>query len=380
MHSWTIFYWGWWISWGPFVGTFLARISKGRTLGEFIGCTLVMPTLYSILWMGTFGSAGLRMQFNTLYNNDDGDCGFTPTNGADAFTPLSTKLTDNGLHAKHGQAYHVNLWCLATEDVLFDQLGSYGSRELSYCLTGFAWIGLLFYFITSSDSGSYVIDIIAANGMEDPPIPQRVFWAFTEGAAAIALIVGAGGDPDRSLDSLQAVSVVAGLPFTIVLMYMVHALWIAVKEECGELDEERKNFATTVVPAWQNAGGCCASLVATLRHVFGLVPSFLVNAVCPVVAVRRALAKMGDSLAVFYAVLMALTFYFAVACLAMARLDANLRMIAGAFYMAAVAVVAYARQQTRQYLGIKHGDLLSCLLYTSPSPRDKRQSRMPSSA
>ena len=359
MHSWTIFYWGWWISWGPFVGTFLARISKGRTLGEFIGCTLVMPTLYSILWMGTFGSAGLRMQFNTLYNNDDGDCGFTPTNGADAFTPLSTKLTDNGLHAKHGQAYHVNLWCLATEDVLFDQLGSYGSRELSYCLTGFAWIGLLFYFITSSDSGSYVIDIIAANGMEDPPIPQRVFWAFTEGAAAIALIVGAGGDPDRSLDSLQAVSVVAGLPFTIVLMYMVHALWIAVKEECGELDEERKNFATTVVPAWQNAGGCCASFVATLRHVFGLVPSFLVNAVCPVVAVRRALAKMGDSLAVFYAVLMALTFYFAVACLAMARLDANLRMIAGAFYMAAVAVVAYARQQTRQYLGIKHGDLLS---------------------
>merc|ERR1719271_2418 len=281
MHPWTIFYWGWWISWGPFCGTFLAKISKGRTLREFITYALIVPTLYCVLWFGIFGGAGINMQFKALRNTDDWDCGFAPHNVAGEDSKLSTQLHSGGMHAKHNQAYTVNLWCLATEDVLFDQLGSYGGRGLSYALTGFAWLCLLLYFITSSDSGSLVIDMLGANGEQDPPIPQRVFWAFTEGAAAIALIVGAGGDPDRSLDSLQAVSVVAWLPFTIVLMYMVHALWIAVKEECGELDEERKNFATTVAPAWQNAGGCCASFVATLRHVFGLVPSFLVNAVCP---------------------------------------------------------------------------------------------------
>ena len=335
--SWTIFYWGWWISWGPFVGTFLARISKGRTLGDFIKCTLICPTLYSVLWMGTFGAAGLNMQFKTLYNNDDWDCGFSSVK--------STKLTDNGLHATHNQAYHVNLWCLSTEDVLFDQLGSYGSRELSYCLTGFAWIALLLYFITSSDSGSYVIDIIAANGMEDPPIPQRIFWAVTEGCAAIALIVGAGGDPNRSLRSLQAVSVVCGLPFTIVLMYVIHALWIAVKEEAGELDEDRKNFASTVVP--------------NRPAPLGDVALFLRNAVCPVVAVRAVLAKIGDSLATFYSGLLFCLFYFAVTLLAMAPMEANLRMIAGSFYLAAMAVVTYSRQQTRKHLKIEHGDILT---------------------
>ena len=63
MHAWTIFYWGWWISWGPFVGTFLAKISKGRTLGEFVGFSLILPTLYCVLWFGVFGGAGLRMQY-----------------------------------------------------------------------------------------------------------------------------------------------------------------------------------------------------------------------------------------------------------------------------------------------------------------------------
>ena len=174
MHSWTIFYWGWWISWAPFVGTFLARISKGRTLGEFIMFTLILPVLYCVLWFGVFGGAGIRMQFEALYNNDDWDCGFSSVK--------STKLTDNGLHATHNQAYHVNLWCLSTEDVLFDQLGSYGSRELSYCLTGFAWIALLLYFITSSDSGSYVDDLLGSSGLSKPPALQKIYWGFTEGA------------------------------------------------------------------------------------------------------------------------------------------------------------------------------------------------------
>lgn len=181
--------------------------------------------------------------------------------------------------------------------------------------------------------------------MEDPPIPQRIFWAVTEGCAAIALIVGAGGDPNRSLRSLQAVSVVCGLPFTIVLMYVIHALWIAVKEEAGELDEDRKNFASTVVP--------------NRPAPLGDVALFLRNAVCPVVAVRAVLAKIGDSLATFYSGLLFCLFYFAVTLLAMAPMEANLRMIAGSFYLAAMAVVTYSRQQTRKHLKIEHGDILT---------------------
>ncbi|KAK7248985.1 betaine/carnitine/choline family transporter [Aureococcus anophagefferens] len=241
MHSWTIFYWGWWISWAPFVGTFLARISKGRTLGEFIMFTLILPVLYCVLWFGVFGGAGIRMQFEALYNNDDWDCGFSPTAG----DVKSTRLEKSGFEAKHNQAYTVNLWCLDTEDIFFDMLGSYGSRQLSYALTGYSWICLLLYFITSSDSGSFVIDILAANGDPDPPLFQRVLWAITEGAAATALLKGGGGDPDRGLKALQAVSVVSGLPFTIVLMYMSHALYIAVQEEVGDLDEFRPDFRTS---------------------------------------------------------------------------------------------------------------------------------------
>ena len=85
--------------------------------------------------------------------------------------------------------------------------------------------------------------MIAANGDPNPPKLQTVFWSFTEGLCAIALLRGGGGNPERSLKSLQAVSTIAGLPFTLVLMYMIHALWLAVKEETGELDERRKNFA-----------------------------------------------------------------------------------------------------------------------------------------
>ena len=102
----------------------------------------------------------------------------------------------------------------------------------------------MFYFITSSDSGSLVIDMIGANGEQEPPLVQRIFWALTEGFAAIALLKGSQGNPDRALGGVQAVSVVCGLPFTVVLMYMAHALYIACLEEAGDLDENRPSWRT----------------------------------------------------------------------------------------------------------------------------------------
>ena len=338
MHSWTIFYWGWWISWGPFCGTFLAKISKGRTLGEFIMFTLILPVLYCVLWFGVFGGAGIRMQFEALYNNDDWDCGFSPTAG----DVKSTRLEKSGFEAKHNQAYTVNLWCLDTEDIFFDMLGSYGSRQLSYALTGYSWICLLLYFITSSDSGSFVIDILAANGDPDPPLFQRVLWAITEGAAATALLKGGGGDPDRGLKALQAVSVVSGLPFTIVLMYMSHALYIAVQEEVGDLDEFRPNFRTS----------CLELTWKTASRLYALIAF-------PFVYVWKILTKLDDDKTLVYTALAFLIFYFGVVLLLLAPMEANLRMIAGAFYMAFAAVVAYCRYSARKKLGIATGDLMT---------------------
>jgi choline-glycine betaine transporter len=338
MHSWTIFYWGWWISWAPFVGQFVARISKGRTLGSLIVASLLWSTMYCVLWFGVFGGAAINMQFAAIRDTDDGDCGFSPTQ--------STRLESNGLHAKHNRAYTVNLWCLDAEDALFDMMGSYGTRQLSYALTGFAWLGLLLYFITSSDSGSFVIDMIAANGDPNPPKMQRLFWALSEGAAAIALLVGSRNDPERALDSVSAVSVVAGLPFTIVLMYMVHALYYAVKEEVGELDEDRKNFATGCVPedVWQLKNDAAALVEA---------------AVLPSLGVKRTLDRVGDPLAATYAALHGALWVFAVALLALSPLDANLRMCAAAVYLGCATVVAYARRAVRTHCRIEHGDLLT---------------------
>ena len=360
MHEWTIFYWGWWISWGPFCGTFLAKISKGRTLREFITYALIVPTLYCILWFGVLGGAGLNMQFKAMRNTDDFDCGFAPHNVDGEDSKLSTQLHSGGMHAKHNQAYTVNLWCLDTEDVLFDQLGSYGGRGLSYALTGFAWICLLLYFITSSDSGSLVIDMLGANGEQDPPLMQRIFWAFTEGAAACAMLKGSGGDPERALKALRAVSVVCGLPFTIMLMYMSHALYIAVLEEAGDLDENRQNWRAPPVLGLPKAD-----------EVGEWVRTLLTATVAPFVSIWKVLTQVEGSTSgaepimskekttLLWTVLSGVFFYGAILLLIGAPWEANLRMISGAFYLAFASIVAYTRYMTRTGLGIKTGDAMT---------------------
>jgi len=346
MHSWTIFYWGWWISWAPFVGTFVCRISKGRTLGSLITYALLFSTLYCVLWFGVFGAAAINMQFLTTTADDDYDCGFSAVQ--------STRMEPGGMHAKNNRAYTVNLWCLKAEDMLFDMMGSYGSRQLSYALTACSWMGLLLYFITSSDSGSFVIDMIAANGDPNPPRLQRLFWAVTEGMAAIALIIGSKSDPERSLKSLQAVSVVAGLPFTIVLMYMVHALIYVVKEECGELDEDRKNFRTSCLPL-NIPGALATDPTAIVKEVVPLLEA----TIFPPLAVKRALDRCGDPAANYYAAAYGVLFYFAIALLALSPLDANLRFCSAAFYLAASCVPAYTRRVVRKHCAIEHGDLVT---------------------
>jgi betaine/carnitine transporter, BCCT family len=174
--GWTAFYWAWWISWSPFVGMFIARVSRGRTVREFLVAVLLVPSFVSVLWMTAFGGTAIDQFVGS---------GFEGVREA------------------------------ALELKLFVMLGELPLAQI----TSFVGIVLVVvFFITSSDSGSLVIDTITAGGKVDAPKPQRVFWAFIEGGIAVALLLGGG------LVALQAMAVSTGLPFTVVLLVGCYAI------------------------------------------------------------------------------------------------------------------------------------------------------------
>jgi len=180
--TWPIFYWGWWISWAPFVGIFLARISYGRTIREFVLGALLAPVIVSILWFGVFGGSG-------LYYELFGDGAF------------------NGL-AEEDRAFHLM-------DLL--PMGEVVGLIVSVLLI----IVVAVFFITSSDSGSLVVDTLTSGGDLNPVKAQRAFWAISEGAVTLILLVLGG---TNALSALQAASVVTGLPFAVILLFMVWGL------------------------------------------------------------------------------------------------------------------------------------------------------------
>ena len=174
--GWTAFYWAWWISWSPFVGMFIARVSRGRTVREFLIAVLIVPTLLSVLWMTAMGGTAIGQLVND---------GFTGVQDAALELKLFQMLTQLPLTA----------------------------------ITSFVGIVLVVvFFVTSSDSGSLVIDTIAAGGKINAPVAQRIFWASFEGLVAIALLLGGG------LAALQAMAVSTGLPFTFVLLAACYAI------------------------------------------------------------------------------------------------------------------------------------------------------------
>ncbi|QDY68645.1 BCCT family transporter [Qingshengfaniella alkalisoli] len=181
--GWTAFYWAWWISWSPFVGMFIARVSRGRTVREFLICVLLIPSLVSVLWMTAFGGTAIHQIVNDGY----------------------TAVQEASLELK-----------------LFYMLAELPLTQIT------SFIGILLvivFFVTSSDSGSLVIDTITAGGKVNAPVPQRVFWAIFEGLVAIALLLGGG------LGALQAMAVSTGFPFAILLLL---ACWAIVKGLAAE--------------------------------------------------------------------------------------------------------------------------------------------------
>ena len=173
-HGWTLFYWAWWIAWSPFVGIFVARVSRGRTVREFVGAILLVPTLATFVWLTIFGNSALHIE----------------------------------LFGGGGIVEAVQ------EDVavaLFQLLEHYPLSSITIAL---AVCIVITFFVTSSDSASLVVDIITAGGHLDPPKIQRIFWATMEGVLAAVLLLGGG------LLALQTAVVVTGLPFAVVLLLL----------------------------------------------------------------------------------------------------------------------------------------------------------------
>jgi len=192
-NAWTVFYWGWWIAWSPFVGMFIARISKGRSIKEFILGVLVVPSLLTFFWITAFGSTSIQQAL------------------------LGDQTIINAVDDNVATALFVYL-----EDFPF-----------SVVLNIIGVILIAGFFVTSSDSGSLVVDSLTSGGKIDAPVGQRIFWAVAEGAIAAVLLIGGG------LQALQTASIVTGLPFAFILLFMCYSLYIGVRDEYLKSEEKK---------------------------------------------------------------------------------------------------------------------------------------------
>lgn len=195
--SWTLFYWGWWIAWSPFVGVFIARISRGRTVRQFIAGVLLVPTLVGFLWFSIMGGSGLYRQFF-----GEGD------------------LVQDG--------------SVGAEAALFQVLSGLPLGEI---LSVAAIILVAIFFITSSDSGSLVVDMLASGGHPNPPAWSRTLWSLVEGLLAIGLLLAGG------LTALQAGSLITALPFSVIMLLMCVATLRALSKDVRERDALQRELA-----------------------------------------------------------------------------------------------------------------------------------------
>ena len=192
MSGWTLFYWAWWISWSPFVGMFIARISKGRTVREFVLGVLILPSLFSFIWLSAFGGSALSAQ----------------ANGAGILAAYNSQ----------GEAI-----------AMFSMLSQY---PLTVASSIVGTLLVVSFFVTSSDSGSLVIDHLTSGGKHDVPRAQRIFWAVTEGAVAAVLLLGGG------LSALRTGSLVTGLPFAVILLLMCYTVYLGLDREHEILESD----------------------------------------------------------------------------------------------------------------------------------------------
>lgn len=198
--GWTLLYWGWWLSWSPFVGMFIARVSRGRTIREFVTGVLFVPAGFTLLWMTVFGNSAI----NLIANKGTRD--------------LASMVQND-----------VSL-------ALFNFLEHFPFANI---LSFIAMVMIVVFFVTSADSGSMVVDTLASGGKSNTPTWQRIFWAGLMGVVAIALLLAGG------ISALQTVTIASALPFSIVLLASIYGLLKALRVDACKRDSQQM---TTIAP------------------------------------------------------------------------------------------------------------------------------------
>lgn len=241
--EWTLFYWGWWISWSPFVGMFIARISRGRTIREFVGGVLLVPALFTFLWMTVFGNTAIELDLSGV--------------------PLAETVATNMPVA------------------LFETLAE---LPLSAVSSGVATLLIVTFFVTSADSGALVMDMITNGGAQNPPVWQRIFWAVCAGLVAAVLLVSGG------LQALQTAAIASALPFAVIMVFICYGLLRALQTE-SEGSAVDLSVAAEAPPA-AAAGMNWQQRLSSITHFYERqeIAAFLTD------TVRSALEAIADQM------------------------------------------------------------------------------------
>ena len=244
--DWTLFYWGWWISWSPFVGMFIARISRGRTIREFVMGVLIVPSLFTFLWMTIFGNTAIQMDLSGIAN-------LAETAAVDM--PVA----------------------------LFEMLEN---LPLSMAASALATLLVITFFVTSADSGALVIDTITSGDAEDTPVWQRIFWAVCAGVVAAVLLIAGG------LQALQTAAIASALPFTVIMIFICYGLLRALQMEGRGI---AMNIAGAGAPIPEAAKPSWQQRLTSITHFYskGEVEDFLARSVRP--ALENVAAHLSAS-------------------------------------------------------------------------------------
>lgn len=244
--QWTLFYWGWWISWSPFVGMFIARISRGRTIREFIAGVLLVPVLFTFLWMTVFGNTAIALDLS----------------GA---APIVRTVADN------------------LPVALFEVLQQ---LPFSVIASGIATLLVITFFVTSADSGALVIDMITSGAAPNPPVWQRIFWAICAGVVAAVLLVAGG------LKALQAAALASALPFAVIMLFICYGLLRALQTETAG---SAIDLSIAADPPPVEAGMGWQQRLASITHFYNKqeIASFLSGTAIP--ALNAVADQMRES-------------------------------------------------------------------------------------
>ena len=217
--DWTLFYWGWWIAWSPFVGMFIARISRGRTIRQFVSGVLLVPVLFTCLWMTVFGNTAIDLDLS----------------GA---APIADAVANN------------------LPVALFE---TFAELPFSAITSLLATLLVITFFVTSADSGALVIDMITSGAAKNPPVWQRIFWAACAGAIAAVLLLAGG------LEALQTAAIASALPFAVVMVFICYGLLRALQMEASGAATDFSPH--TIAPP--DAALSWRQRLTSITHVFG---------------------------------------------------------------------------------------------------------------